>query len=100
MTEIQDANIRFNTLWEDIGAKRIIIGDENKSVEIVVDADLSVFAILEKLKEKSEAEHHDGSLSSKDVNAVNKAANSIKDILDGNIHAGLGGRFRNFFGKG
>ncbi|WP_428354862.1 hypothetical protein [Methyloprofundus sp.] len=97
MTEVQDANNRFNTLWEEIGAKRITIGDDEHGLEIVVDADLSVFAIMEKLKEKSEQDHQGGSLSSKDVKAVSNAADSIHDIMEGGMHVGLGSQFKKFF---
>ena len=93
MTEVQNANDRFNTLWEEIGAKRIIIGDEDKGVEIVVDADLSIFAILDKLKEKTETSRQKGDLSSEDVKAVNKTADAIKEVLKG------GDRFRKLIHK-
>ena len=101
MTEIQDANNRFNTLWEDIGAKRITIGDEDKGVEIVIDADLSIFSILEKLKEESEAIHQKGELSATDMDAVSKAVESIEKILGGGgvVHKRLGDHFREFFHK-
>jgi len=99
MTEVQNANDRFNTLWDEIGAKRITIGDEDKGVEIVVDADLSIFAILEKLKEASEASHQKGDLSTEDVKAINKAANAIKDVLNGGIHDSLSDHLRKLFHK-
>ncbi len=96
MTDIQNANERFNHLWEAIGAKRITIGDEDKGVEIVVDADLSIFAILDKLKEESEKSHRKGKLSAKEVKAVIKKTNAIKEVLDGGVYERLGKHFRKF----
>ncbi|MDX2507550.1 MAG: hypothetical protein QNL62_24170 [Gammaproteobacteria bacterium] len=94
MTDVQNANERFNTLWEEIGAKRITIGDEDKGVEIVVDADLSIFAILDKLKAESVESRRKGDLSSKDVKAINKTTKAIKKVLDGGIYERLDKRLR------
>lgn len=99
MTEIQDANQRFDSLWEEIGAKRITIGDEDKGVEIVIDEDLSIFRILDKLKEESEASHKKGELSKDDVHAVKQQADAVKDMLGGGIYEKLGGNFKKFIHK-
>ncbi|MBS3903198.1 MAG: hypothetical protein KGZ30_02350 [Anaplasmataceae bacterium] len=99
MTEIQDANDRFNTLWEEIGAKRMTIGDENDGVEIVIDEDLSIFTILDKLKEESELSHSKGELSSEDLQAVKKGADAIKEVLDGGGHYRFGDHFKRLIHK-
>lgn len=99
MSDAQNANERFNSLWKEIGAKRMTIGDEDNAVEIVVDADLSIFAILDKLKEESEASRRKGDLSTEDVNAVNKTADAIKNVLDGGIYDRFGSRFKKYIHK-
>jgi len=99
MTEIQDANARFNTLWEDIGAKRITIGEEDDGVEIVIDEDLSIFRILDKLKEESESSHKKGEISKEDVHAVKQKADAVKEVLGGNIYDRLGDNFKKLIHK-
>lgn len=99
MTQIQDANDRFNTLWEDIGAKRMTIGDEEDGVEIVIDKDLSIFTILDKLKEESELSHRKGELSNEDFQALKKGADAIKDVLDGGVHNRLSDHFKRLIHK-
>lgn len=99
MTEIQDANERFNTLWEEIGAKRIVVGEEDKGVEIVIDEDLSIFRMLDKLKEQSEASHKKGELSSEEVHEVEKTADAIKKVFDGGAYDRLDENFRKLIHK-
>ncbi len=99
MTEIQNANDRFNTLWEEIGAKRTTIGDEENGVEIVIDDDLSIFTILDKLKQESEISHRKGEISSEDVHVVKKKADAIKEALDGGIYDRMGNHFRKLIHK-
>jgi hypothetical protein len=83
MTETQNANERFNRLWDEIGAERIIVGDEEKVVQIVVDADLSPFAILEKLKDEVGRKQGQGDLSSADTKALIETTDAIRKSLTG-----------------
>lgn len=57
--------------------------DEDKGVEIVVDADLSVFAILDKLKAESKESRRKGELSSKDVKAIKKQPRPLRKCWTG-----------------
>jgi hypothetical protein len=55
--ETLTANQRFDALWDEVGAKRIVIGEEADGVVIRVDADLSVFGVLDKLKAAARGGH-------------------------------------------
>jgi hypothetical protein len=76
MPAAEDANERFNRLWNEIGAERIVIGDEDRGVEIVVDADLSLFGILDKLKEAARSGHAQGKISDDEQQ---KIANTLEE---------------------
>ncbi len=99
MNEIEEANDRFNNLWEEIGAKRITIGDQDDGIEIVIDEDISIFTILDKLKEESEEIHRKGEMSNEDFQAVRKGADAIKKALDGGVHNLLGDHFKKLIHK-
>jgi len=85
MNEVQDANQRFNRLWDEIGAKRIVIGDEDKGVEIVVDADLSIFNLIEKVKEAAREDQAKGTLSEQDRKSLAEAIDGAKRVLEDKI---------------
>lgn len=85
MSDQQNANQRFNQMWDEIGAKQITLGDEENGVQISVDADFSIFAILDKLKEKSKASEQSGKLTKEDVKSVGKTADAIKKVLGGGL---------------
>jgi hypothetical protein len=76
---------RFNRLWEEIGAKRIVIGDAEKGVEITVDADLSIFGILDKLKEAARSGHAEGSISAAEEKAIARSLEDTARTLSGSI---------------
>ncbi len=76
---------RFDQLWEEIGAKRITIGDAADGVEITIDADLSIFGILDKLKEAAESGHAQGEISDADEKAIAKALEDAGKTLSGGI---------------
>jgi hypothetical protein len=86
MPEVEDANQRFNQLWDEIGAKRITIGDEEKGVEIVVDADLSIFGILEKLKDTARAGHDEGEISDDEQKMIATTLEDCARAFSGGIH--------------
>jgi hypothetical protein len=85
MNEVQDANERFNRLWDEIGAKRIVIGDEDKGVEIVVDADLSIFNLIEKVKEAAREDQAKGTLTEQDRKSLAEAIDGAKRVLEDKI---------------
>jgi len=91
MSDVQDANARFDQLWEQIGAKRIIIGDADKSVEIVVDADLSIFNILEKLKEAARDPGKAKDLDADECKALANALEECSKVLETRVPRGLRG---------
>jgi hypothetical protein len=95
MPAAQDANQRFNQLWDEIGAKRINIGDEEKGVEIVVDADLSLFGILEKLKEAARTGHAEGAISDDERKTL---ASTLEDCARA-FSGGVPDRLRRHVGK-
>jgi hypothetical protein len=76
---------RFDQLWEEIGAKRITIGDAEKGVEITVDADLSLFGILDKLKEAARSGHAEGSISDAEEKAIAATLEDTARTLSGSI---------------
>ncbi|MGF1477128.1 MAG: hypothetical protein ACFB6S_16405 [Geminicoccaceae bacterium] len=60
MSDPADANAEFEALWDEIGKKRLIIGDEDKkAVEIRLDVDLSPVALLKRLNDMSADGVHD-----------------------------------------
>lgn len=85
MSVVQDANARFNALWDEIGAKRITIGDEEKGVEIVIDADLSIFNLIDKLKDAAQDEADKGDLSADEKDQLKKTAEEAKDLIEKNL---------------
>lgn len=94
------ANEHFDALWEQVGAKRVIIGDEDKGVEIRVDADLSVFGILEKLKAAADEGHSTGEISDEEQKVVRDTLEDTARKLSGGIHDKLQKQFRKFTGGG
>ena len=95
----QTANERFDALWEEVGAKRLILGDEEKGVEIRVDADLSVFAILEKLKQASESGHATGDITSDEKRLVDEMFDETVGKLSGGLHEKLRRQFEKLSGR-
>jgi len=93
------ANQRFDALWEEVGAKRITIGDEEDGVEIRVDADLSIFGILDKLKEATNSEHEKGEISKDEQKAVTEALEQTVSKLSGGIYDKLNEHFEKLTGK-
>lgn len=89
MNEVQDANERFNRLWDEIGAERIVIGDQDKGVEIVVDADLSIFNLIEKMKEAAREDHEKGELNEQERKSVAEAIGEAQRLLEDKIHEPL-----------
>ena len=90
---------RFNLLWEEIGAKRITVGDEEKGVEITIDADLSIFGILDKLKEAAESGHASGKISDDEQKAIAKSLEDATHTLTGEIQDKLRDQFGKLMGK-
>jgi hypothetical protein len=95
MPAAQDANQRFNQLWDEIGAKRINIGDEEKGVEIVVDADLSLFGVLEKLKDAARTGHAGGDIGDDERKML---ASTLEDCARA-FSGGVQDRLRRHVGK-
>lgn len=75
MSSIQDANAQFDQLWEEVGKKRLIIGDEDNNVEIRLDIDLSPINLLKRMQGLSDKGHTDGVIGAK-----SKAA--LHDVID------------------
>lgn len=90
---------RFNRLWDEIGAKRITIGDEDKGVEITIDADLSIFGVLDKLKEAAESGHASGKISTDEKNAIAKSVEDATHTLTGEIQGKLRDQLKKLMGK-
>jgi hypothetical protein len=89
MSEVQDANERFNRLWDEIGAARVVIGDEGKGVEIVVDADLSIFNLIEKVKEAAREDAEKGALNEQERKSLAQAMDEAQRLLEGKVHEPL-----------
>lgn len=96
----QDANQRFNQLWEEIGAKRVTGGDEDDGVEIVVDADLSIFGILEKLKEASRAGQAEGDISEEEQKMIAERLEETARAFSGGVHDRLRRHIDRLTGRG
>ena len=92
MNEVQDANERFNRLWDEIGAKRIVIGEEETAVEIIVDADLSIFKLIEKLKEAAREGQEKGELDEMERKSVAEAIDEAQRLIEDKIHEPLRNR--------
>jgi hypothetical protein len=92
MNEAEDANERFNRLWDEIGAKRVVIGDEDKGFQVVIDADLSIFKLIDKLKEAAREGHEKGELDEQERASVTDAIDEAKRLLADKIHEPLRNR--------
>ncbi|WP_210526896.1 hypothetical protein [Rubellimicrobium arenae] len=97
--ETLTANQRFDALWEEIGAKRVIIGDEENGIVIRVDADLSIFGILDKLKEAAESEHEKGDLSKDEQKSVIEVLDQTVGKLSNGLYEKLSRHFDTLAGK-
>lgn len=95
----QTANERFDALWEEVGAERIVIGGEEKVVEIRVDADLSIFGILEKLKEEANSGHEKGEISKDEQKLITEALEGTVSKLSGGVHDKLREQFEKRTGR-
>ena len=100
MPEPQDTNERFNRLWDEIGAKRVLIGSEEKGVEIVVDADLSIFGVLEKLKDASRSGHAKDQISDHDQKKIASTLEECARAFAGGVQDKLRRQFDKLRGKG
>jgi hypothetical protein len=100
MPEAQDANERFDQLWDEIGAARVIVGDEDKGVEIVVDADLSIFGILDKLKDAARTGHAEGEISDDEQKMIAGTLEECARAFSGGIHDRLRRQIGKLTGKG
>ena len=96
----QTPNDRFDALWDEVGAKRIVLGDADEGVEIRVDADLSIFGILEKLKQAAERGHEEGAISTEERQKVSDALEETLQRISGGLHDRLRDQFRKITGKG
>jgi hypothetical protein len=95
----QTANARFDALWEEVGAKRVIIGDEDKGVEIRVDADLSIFGILDKLKEAANSGHRTGEISADEQKKLTDVLEQTAHSLSGGVYDKLREQFEKLTGR-
>ncbi len=82
----QTANERFDALWEKVGADRVVIGDEDNGVEIRVDADLSIFGIIDKLKEAAKRGVETGRISKDEQKIVSEKFEETVSSLSGGIY--------------
>ena len=92
MNEVLDANERFNRLWDEIGAKRIVIGEEETGVEIVVDADLSIFKLIEKRNEAAREGHEKSELDESERKSVAETIGEAKRLIEDKIYEPLRNR--------
>ena len=99
MPEAQDANERFDRLWDEIGAAQIVVGDEDKGVEIVVDADLSIFGVLEKLKDAARTDHGEDKVSDDERKMIASALEDYVRTLSGGVQDRLRRQIGKFTGK-
>lgn len=83
-TDATHANQQFNDLWEAVATSRLIIGDEDKGVEIVLDIDLSPTGILKQLREISRSGHKEGLI---DDNAHQEMEKSTSELEKAVTHA-------------
>lgn len=93
------ANQRFDALWDEVGAKRVVIGDAEDGVVIRVDADLSIFGILDKLKAAANSGHEKGEISKDEQKAVTEAVESTASRLSGDLYDKLSAQFAKLAGK-
>lgn len=90
MPTAQDANQQFDQLWEEIGKKRLILGDDDgKNIEIRLDIDLSPISLLKRLHGLSEEGESSGALGSKARKALHEAIddweNALSDMVPGTL---------------
>ena len=93
------ANQRFDALWEETGAARIVAGDEDQGVEIRVDADLSIFGIFETLKDAADSGHTKGEISTDEQKRVTEAIDQAVHKLSGGVYDKLREQLAKLTGK-
>lgn len=81
MNEATDANAEFDALWEAVATSRLIIGNEEKGVEIVLDLDLSPTGILKQLREISRSGHAEGLIGDKDHEEMEKTTSELEKAV-------------------
>ena len=94
MSSIQDANEQFNQLWEDVGKKRLTIGDDDKNIEIRVDIDLSPITLLKRMQGLSDKGHSDGVLGEKSKSALHDVIDEWEEAMSDKVPSKLRDHWR------
>jgi hypothetical protein len=94
MSDIQDANAQFDALWEAVGKKRLLIGDEDKQIEIRLDLDLSPITLLKRMQELSDQGNADGLLGARSKTALHEVIDEWEQALSDKVPGKLRERWR------
>ena len=101
MSSIDNANDQFNQLWEEVGKKRLIVGDdEDKHVEIRLDIDLSPISILKRLQGLSDKGHAEGLLGNKSISSLHQVIDEWEEALSDKVPTKLRDHWRKLLAKG
>lgn len=92
-------NERFDALWEEVGAKRVTLGTEEKGVTITVDADLSIFALLDKLKETARKKEEAGEITKEEAKSVIHSSETVLSKLSSEIGGSVHDKLQSLLGK-
>lgn len=101
MSSVQDANEQFDKLWEEVGKKRLIIGDEDdKHVEIRLDIDLSPITLLKRMQGLSDKGHKQGLVGSKSYKALHDVIDEWEEAMSDKVPGKLRDHWRKLLDKG
>lgn len=101
MSSIQDANEQFEQLWEEVGKKRLIIGDEDdKHVEIRLDIDLSPIKLLKRMQGISDEGHAHGLVGSKSKKALHDVIDEWEEAMSDKVPDKLRDHWRKLMDHG
>ena len=99
-TDTENANLRFEALWERTGKERLVLGDEQEGVEIRLDADLSPLALLKRMQALSERGHADGVLGEGAKEALHGVVDEWEKTLTVDVPTALGKRWQSLLRLG
>lgn len=101
MSNIQDANAQFDQLWEEVGKKRLIIGDEEEThVEIRLDIDLSAISLLKRMQDLSDKGHAKGLLGEKSKAALHDVIDEWEKAMSDKVSDKLRDHWRRLLSRG
>jgi len=101
MSSVQDANEQFEQLWEEVGKKRLVLGDEeDKHIEIRVDIDLSPITLLKRMQSLSDHGHAKGLLGKSSLKALHDVIDEWEEAMSDKVPEKIRNHWRKLLDRG